>query len=175
MFFKIKNTSGDRTKVTQHRSAAGFSPEPSIGGARLRVGQHMFVEPAHFERIRESLYKSFQDGAIEVEQVGDIPEGHQVGVPYDSPRPHPNLHGASGEAPEPRMPPAQQPEQNPVKTEKVEETEKIEETKPSDQPPPQPEQTAQGEQQPHGEPQPPPAPPASSQEEPHADHKKKRR
>lgn len=94
----IRNTSGDRRKVTQHRTASALQPEPSIGGARLRAGQQMYIEDDHFARIRDSLYKSFKDGVIEVEPV-QVKEGEniRVGVPMESTKKeHTNLHGASG-------------------------------------------------------------------------------
>lgn len=162
MIFKIKNTSGDRTKVTQHRSAAGFSPEPTIGGARLRVGQHMFVEEAHFARIRDSLYKSFQDGAIEVEQVEGLPEGHQFGVPYDSPRPESNPHEVSG-APIETKPMEGKPaegDQTAADTLQPKEGEKTQEVAP----PPPPEQP----------PAPPEQPPSEDQHAEHGKRSKKR-
>lgn len=65
-FFTIRNTSNDRAKTALHRTAPGFTPEPSIGGVRLRTGYQMHIGQEHFERIRDDLYRLHLSGAIEV-------------------------------------------------------------------------------------------------------------
>lgn len=99
MILLIRNTSGDRTRVTQHRSAAGFVPVISIGGVRLNAGQQMYIDSAHFERIADSMAKLYQDGVIEITNV-DTDKAAKVRLltPENAPQSHVNLHGASGEA-----------------------------------------------------------------------------
>lgn len=93
--YLIRNTSDDRTKVTQHRSAPGFEPEPSIGGTRLRVGHQMYIEGDHFARIRDSLFGFFKNGVIEVTTFVGDPASVRLLIPILAPRAESNPHGVS--------------------------------------------------------------------------------
>jgi hypothetical protein len=68
--WKITNTSHDRSKIHQHRTAGRFDAEPWIDGARLRVGASMEVTDEHYESLLEFLAPLVRDGILEAEKIG---------------------------------------------------------------------------------------------------------
>jgi hypothetical protein len=94
-FYTIRNTSNDRAKVSLHRTASGFTPEPSIGGVRLRAGNQMNISEEHFERIRDLLFRLYETGVIEVLDC-KTEEGAPDPVfmiPTEAPKGETNPHG----------------------------------------------------------------------------------
>jgi hypothetical protein len=68
--WRVTNTANDRSKVHLHRLASKFTYEPSIGGLRLRLGESVELEDAHFEAIRAQLEGWKGKGIVDFERVG---------------------------------------------------------------------------------------------------------
>jgi len=68
--WRVTNTANDRSKVHLHRLASKFTYEPSIGGLRLRLGESVELDDAHFEAIRSQLEGWKGKGIVDFEHVG---------------------------------------------------------------------------------------------------------
>lgn len=68
--YRIKNTANDRTKTHLHRTAPGFNEEPNLGGKRIRMGEFLDIEDAHYERVKPILDQWVAKGMVSVSQLG---------------------------------------------------------------------------------------------------------
>lgn len=67
--WKVVNTTNDRMKAHLHRLATKMLDAPLIGEQRLRIGQPVFLEDAHFEELKEQLEKWEAKGMLEFWEV----------------------------------------------------------------------------------------------------------
>ena len=68
--WKVTNTANDRSKADLHRIATKFTYEPSIGGLRLRLGESMELDDAHFATVRAQLEGWKGKGIVDFERIG---------------------------------------------------------------------------------------------------------
>lgn len=81
--YRIKNTANDRTKAHLHRTATRFESEPSLGGARIRLGSHIDISDDHYDRVKPIIDEWVTKGMVHVFKLDALPVGEDGGPTFE--------------------------------------------------------------------------------------------
>lgn len=83
--YRITNCMNDRSKEDLRRTVPGLVPEPSLGGVRIRIGESIEIDDAHFEEQRKLLEGWRDKGVIVFEKIGGEAPAPKVAPPAPPP------------------------------------------------------------------------------------------
>lgn len=83
--YRITNCMNDRSKEELRRTVPGLVPEPSLGGTRIRIGESIDIDDAHFEEQRKLLEGWRDKGVIVFEKIGGEAPAPEAAPPAPPP------------------------------------------------------------------------------------------